>query len=114
MSIIVIADKTVGPITDFHNLITAVAEDKVLYVLSQRASRARFIAQHFTEFGFDVHNYVNADDTIDSQIDRIIPELESIEKIIVVGAVQASTAVAVASILDAFIEAGRDVISYEV
>lgn len=114
MSILIVVDKTVGPITDFHNLVTALSEDKVIHIISQRVARARFVAQHFTEAGFDVHNYVNADNTVDSQIDRIIPALESIGKVLIVGAINASTAVAIASILDAFIEVDRDVISYEV
>lgn len=114
MSLLIIVDKTVGAITDFHNLVAALTDDKVLHVISQRQARAGFITQHFTDSGFDVHNYVLANNTIDSQIDRLIPVLESINKILVVGAIQASTAVAVASVLDAFIEADRDVISYEV
>lgn len=113
MSLLIIADKTVGPITDFHNLVNGLADDKVIHVLSQRSSRARFIAQHFTEAGFDVHNYASADNTIDSQVDRLIPALEFIDKVLVVGAVQASTAVAVCGILDAFIDVDRDVITYE-
>lgn len=114
MSLLIIVDKTVGPITDFHNLVNALTEDKVVHIISQRQSRARFIAQHFAEVGFDVHNYVNADNSIDSQIDRLIPALESIDKALVVGAIHASTAVAISSILDAFIDVDRDVISYEV
>lgn len=114
MSLLIIADKTVGPITDFHNLINTLTEDKVLYVMSNRASRSRFITQHFTESGFDVHNMCFADNTIDSQVDRIIPDLQSIQSIVVVGALHASTVVGVAGMLDAFLEVDRPVVSYEV
>lgn len=114
MSILVIADKTVGPITDFHNLVAALAEDKIIYVMSNRSSRARFIAQHFTENGFDVHNLCSADNTIDFQIDRIIPDLEDIGTVLVVGALCANTVLGVADIIHAFISVDRPVISYEV
>lgn len=114
MSILIIADKTVGPMTSFHNLVSALAEDKVIYVMSNRSARARFITQHFVENGFDVHNFCNADNTIDSQIDRIIPALESIGTILVAGSLLPTTVLGVASIIDAFIGADRAVISYEV
>lgn len=114
MSILIIADKTVGPITDFHNLVSTLVDDDIIYVMSGRASRARFITQHFTESGFDVHNLCNADNTIDSQIGRIIPTLEDIGTILVVGALQASTVLGVASMIDAFIAVDRPVMSYEV
>lgn len=114
MSLLIIADKSVGPITDFHNLISSLADDKRLYVVSQRATRARFIAQHFTESGYDVHNMCNADNTIDSQIDRLIPDLQDIDQVVIAGALCASTVAAVACVLDALIEVDRSVISYEV
>lgn len=113
MALLIIVDKTVGPITDFHNLIAASTSDRVLYVISQRASRARFIAQHFSEVGYDVHNLCTADNTIDSQIDRLIPSLQDVDTTIVAGALQASTAVAIAGVLDALLEVDRPVISYE-
>ena len=112
MSALIIVDKSVGPITDFHNFVNALVEDKQLYVMSQRMCRARFVTEHFTEAGFDVHNMCNADGTIDSQIDRIIPDLETIETVVVVGSLQPSTVIAVASIIDAFYGADRTVISY--
>lgn len=114
MALLIIVDKTVGPITDFHNLIAASSTDKVLYVISQRVNRARFVAQHFSEVDYDVHNLCNADNTIDSQIDRLIPSLQDIDTVIVVGALYPSTVVAVAGVLDALLEVDRAVISYEV
>lgn len=114
MSTLIIVDKTVGPISDFHNLVVELVKDKILYVMSGRVSRTRFIEQHFVENGFDVHNMCIADNTINSQIDRIMPYLESIDSILIAGALSASTVSGVASIIDAFLEADRDVISYEV
>lgn len=114
MALLIIADKTVGPITDFHNLIASLADDKIIYVISQRANRARFIAHHFIEAGYDVHNLCNADNTIDSQVDRILPALQDVERIIVAGSLCASTAVAVAGVIDAFLDVDRPVLSYEV
>lgn len=113
MSLLIIVDKSVGAVTNFHNLVATLSEDRVIHVISQRFARARFVTQHFIEVGFDVHNYCNADNTIDSQVDRLIPVLESVDKVLVIGSLQASTVVAVAGILDAFIDAGRDVISCE-
>lgn len=114
MATLIIVDKTVGPITDFHNLVAATATDKVLYVISQRMSRARFVAQHFNEADYDVHNMCSADNTIDSQIDRLIPSLQDVNNVIVAGALCATTAVAVAGLLDAILEVDRPIISYEV
>lgn len=114
MSVLILVDKTVGPITDFHNLVASLADDRTIYVMSGRSARARFVEQHFVANGFDVRNMCLADNTIDSQIDRIIHDLEHIDSILVVGALHASTVLGVASIIDAFHEADRDVISYEV
>lgn len=114
MSLLIIADKTVGPITDFHNLVTALAEDKVVYVMSNRATRARFITQHFTQNGFDVRNMCSADNTIDSQIDRITPQLDGVDSLLVAGSLCANTVLGVASIIDAFLAVDRTVLSYEV
>lgn len=114
MSALIIVDKTVGPITDFHNFVNALVTDKTLYVMSNRAARALFVTQHFANACFDVHNLSNADNTIDSQVDRIIPFLESIDVLVIVGALHARTVTGVASIIDAFYEVDRDVIAYEV
>lgn len=113
MALLIVVDKTVGPVTDFHNLVAASVTDDTLYIVSQRASRARFVAQHFTAIGYDVHNLCNADNTIDHQIDRLIPKLQDVDSVIVAGALQASTVVAIAGVLDALLEVDRPIISYE-